>query len=229
MVYITSDLFGGASTHNFEDTAASTHWTSMTDSPHTAGLGKRKRLEGDDGPSLYGNYTSSFSDTTANSKSSNCMHQQRSSPSSRGFARLHAHSASSFETNRNHAYPMFSTSERRPVKQMKRLSPKASLAKSTSHLMDIDLDLPPTVPKADTHSHPVTDLRSCHACKSAPKRRKDLENYLDCRRCDGRTCYICARQCFGGCGKAVCKKCIVEVGEEGDPWCLDCYARKINT
>jgi hypothetical protein len=163
------------------------------------------------------------------------MHQQRSSPSSRGFARLHTHSASSIESNRNLTYPVFSASplfpisERRPVKQVKRLSPKASLIKSTSHLMDVDLELPSSIPKADTHAHPVTDLRSCHACRSAPKRRKDLENYLDCRRCDGRTCYICARQCFGGCGKAVCKKCIVEVGEEGDPWCLDCYARNLNS
>jgi hypothetical protein len=164
-----------------------------------------------------------------------CMHQQRSSPSSRGFARLHTHSASSIESNRNLTYPVFSASplfpisERRPVKQVKRLSPKASLIKSTSHLMDVDLELPSSIPKADTHAHPVTDLRSCHACRSAPKRRKDLENYLDCRRCDGRTCYICARQCFGGCGKAVCKKCIVEVGEEGDPWCLGCYARNLNS
>lgn len=52
MVYITSDLFSGPSAQHLRDTAASMHWTSMTDSPHTAGLGKRKRLEGDDGPSL---------------------------------------------------------------------------------------------------------------------------------------------------------------------------------
>lgn len=158
------------------------------------------------------------------------MRQQRSSPSNRSFGRLHAHNTLSYESNRNLTYPMLSTPERRPVKQIKRLSPKASLVKSASHLMDIDLELPPSVAKVEAHSHHVTDLRSCHACKSAPKRRKDLENYLDCRRCDGRTCYICARQCFGGCGKAVCKKCIVEVGEEGDPWCLDCYARSsLNT
>ncbi|KAF2831546.1 hypothetical protein CC86DRAFT_342459 [Ophiobolus disseminans] len=215
MVYITSDLFGSASTHGRGDTATPTYWTSMADSPHPAGLGKRKRLEGDEGPNP------------------SCMHQQRPSPSSRSYARLHAHNTTSFEINRNLSYPAFSASplfsalERRPVKQIKRLSPKASLIKSTSHLMDVDLDLTP--PKPETHSHAVIDLRSCHACKSAPKRRKDLENYLDCRRCEGRTCYICARQCFGGCGKAVCKKCIVEVGEEGDPWCLDCYARNLNS
>jgi hypothetical protein len=162
---------------------------------------------------------------------SSCSHQQRTSPAGR---RTQAHGTSPFESNRDLPYsvcspsPMY-ISERRPVKQMKRYSPKATLLKSTSHLMDVDLDLPPSLSNADAHPQPITDLRPCHACKSAPKRRKDLENYLDCRRCVGRTCYICARQCFGGCGKAVCKKCIVEVGEEGDPWCLDCYARNINS
>jgi hypothetical protein len=155
-------------------------------------------------------------------------HQQRTSPA----RHTQAHSTS---PNRDLPYSvcsppsMYSTSDRRPVKQMKRYSPKATLVKSTSHLMDIETDFPPSISGPETQPRPVTDLRPCHACKSAPKRRKDLENYLDCRRCVGRTCYICARQCFGGCGKAVCKKCIVEVGEEGDPWCLDCYARNINS
>lgn len=62
MVYITSDLFGGASTHNRGDTATSTYWTSTADSPHTAGLGKRKRLEGDEGPNSYESCPTSYRD-----------------------------------------------------------------------------------------------------------------------------------------------------------------------
>jgi hypothetical protein len=163
-----------------------------------------------------------------------CMHHQRSSPASR---RSHTHSSSFGDSNRSHPYSSYAASststytasERRPVKQAKRLSPKATLVKSASHLMDIEPERPAILSRPDAHQHPVTDLRPCHACKSAPRRKKDLENYLDCRRCDGRTCYICARQCFGACGKAVCKKCIVEVGDDGDPWCLDCYSRNINS
>jgi hypothetical protein len=230
-MYITSDLFGGRSTHNRTDTTPSTFWNTMADAPHAAGLGKRKRHETvEEGPNTC--EPRSIDDRNNETDSQiRYMHQQRLPPASR---RSHIHNASLFDTNRTHSYcdyPTSSmyTSERRPVKQMKRLSPKASLVKSTSHLMDIEPALPTSLSKPESHQHPVTDLRPCHACKSAPRRRKDLENYLDCRRCDGRTCYICARQCFGGCGKAVCKKCIVEVGEEGDPWCLDCYARDINS
>jgi hypothetical protein len=156
-----------------------------------------------------------------------CTHHQRASPANRTLGRSHGQNLPPFESPRGPPYTMYTPSDRRPQKQMKRVSPKATLIKSTSHLMDFETD--PSSAKAVSHAHPTIDLRSCHACNSAPKRRKDLENYLDCRRCVGRTCYICARQCFGGCGKAVCKKCIVEVGEEGDPWCLDCYARDINS
>jgi hypothetical protein len=230
-MYITSDLFGGAPTHTRGDTATSAYWTAMPDSPHTASLGKRKRQEAEEGPSTYGSCRILSSHTKANSICNSCSHQPRSLPASRGSTRPQLHTIPGLDSNRNLPYSVYSTSpilphsERRPVKQMKRFSPKATLVKSTSHLMDIE----PELPKANTHAHTVNDLRPCHACKSAPKRRRDLENYLDCRRCDGRTCYICARQCFGGCGKAICKKCIVEVGEEGDPWCLDCYARNINS
>ncbi|KAF2035740.1 hypothetical protein EK21DRAFT_53670 [Setomelanomma holmii] len=233
-MYITSDLFGGTSTHQHNDTNPATQWTIMADSPHTAGLGKRKRLEGEDGPNRYGQFQVHSHNPQADDSCDSSVHQQRSSPTSRGYARMHVHNNSTLETSRNLSYPIYSavpiyaSAERRPVKQMKRHNPKATLVKSTSHLMDFEHDLPPSITKVDTHSHTANDLRPCHACKSAPKRRRDLENYLDCRRCEGRTCYICARQCFGGCGKAVCKKCIVEVGEEGDPWCLDCYARRIN-
>ncbi|KAH8732897.1 hypothetical protein GQ44DRAFT_600751 [Phaeosphaeriaceae sp. PMI808] len=214
-MYITSELFSvtAAPTHNCGDnttsTSTSTHWTTMTDAPHTAGLGKRKRPE----------------ETDAECMRNSRLHR-RSSPLSRSLNRFQPHNHSPFDSNRNLPYSIaYFTPERRPVKQMKRLSPKPTLTKSTSHLMDIEPDMSPALSTTTMN----LNTRPCHACKSAPRRRKDLENYMDCRRCDGRTCYICARQCFGGCGKAMCKKCIVEVGEEGDPWCLDCYARNLNS
>lgn len=198
----------------------------MVDSPPVGGLGKRKRLEGDQDPSAYDSNTKTCTihiRTDCISRSRPHQQQRLTSPSNR----VHHHHKTTSTTP-----PPFETmSERRPVKQMKRISPKATLTKSTSHLMDLEPEL--SRHDHDTHTQPhfhaVSDLRPCHACNSAPRRKKDLENYLDCLRCDGRTCYICARQCFGGCGKAVCKKCIVEVGEDGDPWCLDCYARDINS
>ncbi|KAF2847641.1 hypothetical protein T440DRAFT_430414 [Plenodomus tracheiphilus IPT5] len=212
MVYITSDLFGPDTSYGHENPSNSSYWPTMASPQHAAGLGKRKR-QGED-----------VATTT-------CVHQHRMHPSGRESARSQFHNTPPFEANGNHSYAVYpitqqhNTAERRPVKQLKRINPKAMLVKSTSHLMDIDLESQ----HSHTQSHPVSDLRPCHACKSAPKRKRDLENYLDCKRCDGRTCYICARQCVGGCGKAICKKCIVEVGEEGDSWCLDCYARNLNS
>ncbi|CAN9459406.1 unnamed protein product [Alternaria alternata] len=212
MVYITSDLFGPNTPHERQYDDSPNYWHAMAHQQHAAGLGKRKRMAADDGPQQ------------------NITRQHRPSPS-RDSNRLHLHSTPPFDSNSNLPCSLFPskqheyTSERRPVKQLKRLSPKAPLVKSTSHLMDVDFDLPPT---CQSQSHAVSDLRSCHACNKAPKRRKDLENYLDCRRCEGRTCFICARQCVG-CSKAICKKCIVEVGEKGDAWCLDCYSRNINS
>lgn len=159
---------------------------------------------------------------------------QRSSPTSRGLLKLHSHTTAP-DTNINRMYPVSvaasacHTSNRRPVKQMRRLNPKVSLSKMPSHLMDIEPDFAPNSPHpAKEHTHVGSDLRPCHACKTAPKRKRELENFMDCKRCDGRTCYICARECLG-CRKATCKKCIVEVGEEGDPWCLECYSQQINT
>ncbi|KAF1833051.1 hypothetical protein BDW02DRAFT_570461 [Decorospora gaudefroyi] len=145
-----------------------------------------------------------------------------------GKRRRHAGDEGSLSYTLVPSKPHEYTSERRPVKQLKRLAPKAALVKSTSHLMDVDFDVAPSCQRNDTQSHTVSDLRPCHACNKAPKRRKDLENYLDCRRCKGRTCFICARQCTG-CQKAICNKCIVEVGLEGDSWCLHCYSRNINS
>jgi hypothetical protein len=230
-MYITSDLFSGNTNHNRVDPTPSTFWNTMADLPHTAGLGKRKRHEAEEGPNTYESSFVAHEKHEADPQSS-YTHHQRLSPAGR---RSHTYSTSLCDNNRTHPYsgcpasPFYPCSERRPAKQMKRLSPKAPLVKPTSHLMDIEPESSTSLSTTDAAQNPVTDLRPCHACKSAPKRRKDLENYLDCRRCDGRTCYICARQCFGRCGKAVCKKCVVEVGEEGDPWCLDCYARNINS
>jgi hypothetical protein len=212
MVYITSDLFGPAQIHTREDNPIANHWSIPAD---MGGLGKRKR---------HGE------DSTISSQTS-----QRPSSTTRLFSRPPA-LPTSFESNDDRSYSLYTAPQdctnpdRRPIKQLKRMGPKIALVKSTSHLMDTDSDTMSTYPALDVQHPPaVSDLRSCHACQSAPKRKKDLENYMDCRRCDERTCYICARQCLGGCGKKICKKCIVEVGQEGDSWCLDCYSRQINS
>lgn len=199
MVYITSDLFGPPTTHGRGHDHDHPH------SPiHSYGLGKRKRQTGDD---------------------------TRANPCGRESTRSQGHANQSSDANESLSYAVYATAqhasaaERRPMKQSKRNPPKAVLVKSTSHLMDVERDL-----SQPSHTpHAVADLRPCHACLFAPKRKRDLENYLECRRCDQRTCYICARQCIGGCGKAICKKCTVEVGQEGDSWCLDCFSRNLNS
>lgn len=213
MVYITSDLFGPDASHGHEQPSSSTCWSTMASSQHSPGLGKRKRPGGED------------------AATPTCVQQHRMHPSGRQAARPQLHSSLPFETNGalSHAvHPITQqhiATDRRPVKQLKRTNPKAALIKSTSHLMDIDMD--PLHSAAQPHL--VSDLRPCHACRSAPKRKRELENYLDCKRCDERTCYICARQCGGGCGQAICNKCTLEVGDEGDSCCLDCYAKNLNS
>lgn len=172
------------------------HWHTMTDPQHdAASLGKRKRTHDGDAAHV-----------------------------GRGSRPQHT---SAFEHNNDRSYVSYAPMEHRPVKQVKRISPKVTLVKSTSHVMDTDVSTSSPVDWTSTQVqlHAVTDLRACHACKSAPKRRKDLENYMDCKRCVGRTCYICARQCLGGCGKKVCRECTAEVGQERDSWCLDCLQR----
>lgn len=216
MVYITSDLFGPPTSHNPYTGVQPAQHTIMANPQHTAGLGKRKRIMDDD--------TVERRPGSVQHPHSHCSHMgavgsHRGSPS-------HHTPHLAFRNNNNNnnnslTYTVCSakTSERRPMKQMKRQNPQITLTKSTSHLMDMDTEPLP---------QPTLTIRPCHACNSAPKRKRDLDSYSDCRRCEERTCYICARQCIGGCGKTVCKKCTVEVGEEGDAWCLDCYARNLN-
>ncbi|KAF1969185.1 hypothetical protein BU23DRAFT_539982 [Bimuria novae-zelandiae CBS 107.79] len=207
MVYITPSLFGHDPAYNSFNFPTPTHphiHNVMADSHVTAGLGKRKRRADDvtEGPNPK--HISISSTETDRSGSDSRMSLSRSSPTSEGFIR------SSTSSNL----------ERRPVKQMKRSNPR--LVKAPSHLMDIEVDMPSSPPVQKAVTQPSSDLRSCHACGSAPKRKRDLENYLDCRRCEERTCYICARKC-SGCQREICKECIVEIGKEGDPWCLECY------
>lgn len=172
------------------------HWHTMTDSQHDpASLGKRERAQ--DGETTH---------------------------TSRGLRPQHT---SAFDHNNDRSYSSHAIIDHRPMKQIKRISPKLALIKSTSHLMDTDSNTGPPVGFTHAQVQPVTttDLRACHACNSAPKRKRDLENYMDCKRCVGRTCYICARQCLGGCGREVCRECTAEVGQENDSWCLDCLQR----
>ncbi|KAG9188436.1 hypothetical protein G6011_02359 [Alternaria panax] len=129
MVYITSDLFGPNKPHERQYDESPNYWHTMAHEQHAAGLGKRKRMAADDGPQH------------------SVLRQHRSSPS-RDSNRLHLHNTPPFEINSPLPYSLLPskqheyTSERRPVKQLKRLSPKAPLVKSTSHLMDIDFDAP---------------------------------------------------------------------------------------
>ncbi|EOA88868.1 uncharacterized protein SETTUDRAFT_106128 [Exserohilum turcica Et28A] len=216
MVYITSDLFGPSTTHEWQQDRPPNYWHTMSHeqppaAAAAASLGKRKRPANDDTPHIRETTRPHVSGSSSSSSRTPPPFDPNNDTNNLPYA---------VAPSRHHDCP----SDRRPVKQLKRLSPpKAALVKSTSHLMDVDIDAPPVC-----DSRAVSDLRSCHACNKAPKRKKDLENYLDCTRCQGRTCFICARQCVA-CDKATCKKCIVEVGEDGDAWCLDCYSRSINS
>lgn len=218
MVYITSDLFGPATTHDRSHNIASTRYSAMANPQHAPGLGKRKRT-GEE--AAYERTSGHVQHPNTDLVYGSTSYQSRAPLMSWSFAHSQSHNTPQFDSNDSLPYSLSSakTSDQRPVKQIKRINPKVPLVKSASHLMDIE---------TGSKSYSVSDLRPCHACNLAPKRKRDLENYLDCRRCDGRTCYICARQCAGECGKTICKKCIVEVGEEGDSWCLDCYSKNIN-
>ncbi|KAH7372363.1 hypothetical protein BKA66DRAFT_423131 [Pyrenochaeta sp. MPI-SDFR-AT-0127] len=235
MVYITSDLFGLTTTHDREHTSMTTLWPTMASSQHMAGLGKRKRHDADEGPSMHDSLPDPYERRMPDHISNKHQIQHWPPPSARESTRSHTLDPLPFERHNNLSYALLlpttnkTLTDRRPPKQLKRLGSRAMLIKSTSHLMDVESDLPSMCQQSHSTAHVATDLRPCHACNLAPKRNRDLVNYLDCRRCDGRTCYICARECVQGCGGAICKKCIVEVGQEGDSWCLDCYSKHINS
>lgn len=243
MVYITSDLFGHNRDYSFghsrmHDRPDLLPWThhyanhDMIESHSNNGLGKRKRLLEDvvEGPSSKQERTCGNlpCDSVDIDDIDNIPTHLRSY-TNEDLLRLHGHNTIPHPGHRLHSRLQgFPSLERRPVKQLRRLNPKISLVKTPSHLMDIESDLTPSSPPVQrTGAHTNSDVRPCHACNVAPKRKRDLENYMDCRRCEGRTCYICARQC-SGCPKTICKKCTVEVGEDGDPWCLECYSRQLN-
>lgn len=69
----------------------------------------------------------------------------------------------------------------------------------------------------------LNSLEPCHVCKTSPKQKSDLDAYSDCERCNRRICLICSRICLGDCGrKKMCSGCCEERGIDGDTWCLDC-------
>jgi hypothetical protein len=196
----------------------------MVDQAAQANLGKRKRTQ---------DHADGF---PINNNHEGPLHSSHLSPSSKACRRSQSFSRPSPESNNSRTFkplPPSTTNSTsgRPTKQPKRTSPNktpSALRKHPSHLMDTDL------PRADdpTPASPPppiaeSDLRACHICHSAPKRKTDLENYLQCQVCTERACYICARECYGGCKKQVCSKCCVQVGEDWDTYCLSCYQRNI--
>lgn len=222
MVYITPGLFGHNPTYSQYQFSAANRihsYPDMVEPQLMAGPGKRKRSGEDitEGPSPK---HISLCSTDLDRSGPGSLPLLSRSPTCEGLIRLHpaAHGSAEYRTFPRSSGPL--NFERRPVKQMKRSTPK--LCKTPSHLMDIEVDTPSSPPVQRAHIPATSDLRSCHACGTAPKRKRDLENYMDCRKCEQRTCYICARQC-SGCQKDACKDCVVEVGEEGEPWCLTCY------
>ncbi|KAF2739151.1 hypothetical protein EJ04DRAFT_508876 [Polyplosphaeria fusca] len=197
-MYITSELFTPPkSSYNSSSCHPQPNHGTMGD---TQSLGKRKR-----GPDA----DEATNSTTLLSYSPAPKH-----------IRLQTSNQASFTANRAWRFPFESASapQHRPMKQLRRSSPskRVTLSKSPSHLMDVEMDEP-------ARPAPAIDLRPCHVCHKAPTRKRDLENYLDCKSCGERACYICARECVGGCTRHVCSKCCIEVGHEGDTHCLDCY------
>jgi hypothetical protein len=197
------------------------HCDIMADPMSHASLGKRKREATTDGYSRFGDYDKPLTST-------------QTSPSSKASRWYHAVSHVCPETNNNgrlyfEAAKPLPAYNVRPTKHLRRSPPTkitANLRKIPSHLMDTDV---PTI--HDIQKPPPriseSDLSACHICHSAPKRKSDLENYLQCQVCSERACYICARECYGECKKQVCSKCCVQVGEDWDTYCLSCYERDI--
>ena len=96
------------------------------------------------------------------------------------------------------------------------------------------------------------EIGACHICRRKPTDKNELQFYVDCERCQERTCWICIRQCDGigyhhrdhttesplqlvllpskTCGvesfsrhdSVICSRCCVEKGAEGEVWCFGC-------
>ncbi|KAF2109556.1 hypothetical protein BDV96DRAFT_585782 [Lophiotrema nucula] len=232
-MYITSDLFGStadsASSHQ-SNPCHTQPWNKMT---VDTGLGKRKRSKEEATQTEYGG-SSGFLDG-ARADLPSWLRSADQQPSPGKMLRVHSFPQGSVNNARPWRLPggtttaTITTAPHRPFKQLKRVSPKKPpppLTKSTSHLMDTDEPAASHPCPASSEPPPSSsDLRSCHICHTAPKRKSDLENFLECQSCEGRACYICARECAGGCQRQLCRKCCVEVGEEGNTWCLHCYQR----
>ncbi|KAF2187818.1 hypothetical protein K469DRAFT_737936 [Zopfia rhizophila CBS 207.26] len=202
-MYITSDLFASSDPlQGRGDSPTTQNWNIMAETRQPMHLGKRKRRM----------------DVEETLTTSPCFRQ--TSPASNKMFK--------YSANYNHSPadlpykaatgPMF---EARPLKQPRHGYPKkATLVRSSSHLMDIV-----TESSSSTNTPSTNDLRPCHICHKAPMRKRELENYIECQGCGERACYVCARACAGGCYKKLCSTCCIEVGEDGDTWCGDCFSR----
>jgi hypothetical protein len=112
-----------------------------------------------------------------------------------------------------------------PLLKIRRLISKRDrrpLRESSSTNGTSSTTAPPPPPRDDGSSGL---LQRCHICAKAPRMKKDLDGYKDCWRCRRRTCYVCVRMCeTTHCGgRKICRACCVEVGEDGDVFCLDCF------
>ncbi|KAF2705311.1 hypothetical protein K504DRAFT_537381 [Pleomassaria siparia CBS 279.74] len=239
-MYITSDLFGSdaahSHSHSHSPTAASTTtWITMPNT-HPPALGKRKTRTDDPTEEPSSNAHASFNRLSPSTGRSQFKRQAL------------GHTVSdnnTWTTLYTQIPPHTYLAPERPQKQYRRALPKkvAIAARSTSHLMDVEAETvisssscsshsyPHSHSHSRPHSHPsgALDLRACHVCHTAPRRRNELENYHECKRCKENTCFICARQCANGCGEKICSKCCVEIGQEGDTLCLDCYVGNVNS
>lgn len=228
-MYITQELFGSPHSYShFESSSAHIHTRNImtTDgSIDHQSLGKRKRrLEVTEGPNVRPrhNEETALEDHTQGSQES----YRSSSPSTTCGSRPPLKPSPETTSSR--------LSDPRPTKQPRRIAPKKTLfQKQPSFLMDVEepnsVDSGIVPPHSSTLASiplqiPTSDLRPCHICQKAPKRKSDMDNYLSCSRCLGRACFICARNCVK-CHKDLCSGCCAEVGEEGDAWCVGCLQK----
>lgn len=220
-MYITQELFGSPyNSSHFESSSPHIHtWNTMTiDSPpdHQS-LGKRKRcLDLLEGPNVRPRHAEE--DDHAQYPQDANRSQSTTTCGSRSPMKISPETASSKPSNL------------RPTKNPRRLvfPKKVTFQKQASfQMMDVEpenFDPTSNLPQAltfPTKPPTTTNLQPCHICKKAPKRKSDLDNYLECSRCIGRTCFICVRNCVK-CHKDLCSTCCKEIGEDGDTWCRDC-------